>query len=206
MFSPSFLRRNGPVLAGERVTLRLPVNGDFHEWSELRRQSRGFLEPWEPRWAPDELERSGWRGRINRYRQDYAQGASAAFFIVENASGRLAGGITLGNIRHGVSQSAHIGYWVGERFAGRGLMVDAVALVARYAFETLKLHRLEAACIPDNHRSVRVLEKAGFQREGLARSFLKINGRWHDHTLYALIAGDPPGAMSASRLAAARRG
>lgn len=185
--------------------LRLPLADDFRDWSALRRESRGFLEPWEPRWAPDELERSGWRQRLMRYRQDYAQGVSVAFFIVENRTGRLIGGITLGNIRHGVSQSAHVGYWVGERFAGNGFMVDAVLLVARYSFETLRLHRLEAACIPENIRSVRVLEKAGFQREGLARSFLRINGQWHDHALYALIAGDPPASPS-GRLLAAKRG
>ena len=84
-----------------------------------------------------------------------------------------------------------IGYWIGERYAGRGLMVDAVRLLVRHAFDTLRLHRIEAACIPDNTRSVRVLEKAGFRREGLLRSYLRINGEWHDHYIYALIADDP---------------
>jgi ribosomal-protein-alanine N-acetyltransferase len=115
------------------------------------------------------------------------------FFIFENRSGRLTGGITLGNIRHGVAQSGHIGYWIGERFAGQGLMVDAVKLVISFAFDSLRLHRLEAACIPGNARSIRVLEKAGFQREGLLKSYLKINGVWQDHYLYALIAGEHQG-------------
>ena len=206
MVVPLFSRREGPVLKGRRLTLRCPTSRDFLEWAELRRASRSFLEPWEPRWAPDELERAGWRQRLARYRQDYAQGNAIAFFLFENASNRLVGGITLGNIRHGVSQSAHIGYWVGERYAGQGLMVDAVLLLSRYAFDTMRLHRLEAACIPDNIRSARVLEKAGFRREGLLRSFLRINGEWHDHYLYALIVGDPLGQDTGAAFRAAMKG
>ncbi|TIM75611.1 MAG: GNAT family N-acetyltransferase, partial [Mesorhizobium sp.] len=80
------------------------------------------------------------------------------------------------------------------RYSGRGLMTDAVKVVTRFAFDTLRLHRIEAACIPDNARSIRVLEKAGFRREGLLRSYLRINGIWQDHYLYARIEDDPPGA------------
>lgn len=190
MFPLPFFRRELPALKGARITLRLPEPSDYREWSELRKASRTFLEPWEPRWSPDELERSAWRQRIRRYREDFEQNLAVAFFIFESRSGRLVGGITVGNIRHGVSQSAQIGYWIGERYAGQGFMLEAVNLVIRFAFETLRLHRIEAACIPDNARSVRVLEKAGFQREGLLRSYLRINGSWQDHYLYALISDD----------------
>lgn len=171
--------------------LRLPMRGDYQEWANLRAESRQFLEPWEPRWATDELERAAWRQRLGRYREDYAQGIAVPFFLLETAGGRLVGGITLGNIRHGVSQSGQIGYWIGEPFAGKGLMQEGLRLLIGYAFDTLRLHRIEAACIPDNARSIRVLEKAGFQREGLLRSYLRINGVWQDHYLYALIATDP---------------
>lgn len=190
MIALPFFRRETPALKGERVTLRLPVSGDFREWAALRADSRRFLEPWEPRWAPDELDWASWRQRLNRYREESTQGSAAAFFIFENVSGQLVGGITIGNIRYGVAQTGQIGYWVGERHAGKGFMLDALRLVARHAFQTLRLHRIEAACIPDNSRSIRVLEKAGFQREGLLRSYLRINGIWHDHYLYALIADD----------------
>jgi ribosomal-protein-alanine N-acetyltransferase len=191
VFALPFFRRDLPALKGNLVTLRVPFTNDFREWSTLRGESRAFLEPWEPRWTPDELDRTAWRLRISRYREDYAQGTAIALFIFEKSSGKLAGGITLGNIRHGVSQSGHVGYWIGERFGGRGLMTDAVKVVARFAFDTLRLHRIEAACIPDNIRSIRVLEKAGFRREGLLRSYLRINGIWQDHYLYARIADDP---------------
>jgi ribosomal-protein-alanine N-acetyltransferase len=195
MLALSFLRRDTPVLKGRRIVLRMPVNADYAAWAALREASRGFLEPWEPRWAPDELERQAWRARILRYREDYQRGSAVPFFIFTNQNGTLAGGITLGNIRHGVSQSAQIGYWVGERHAGKGLMLEAVNLVIPYAFDGLGLHRIEAACIPDNRRSIRVLEKARFTREGLLRSYLRINGSWQDHYLYALIASDFPAPM-----------
>ncbi len=196
MFALPFLRRDMPALKGERVHLRMPQPGDYREWAALRAESRAFLEPWEPLWSPDELGRSAWRQRLSRYREDHANGSASAFFIFDNASGKLVGGITLGNVRRGVSQSGQIGYWIGERFAGRGLMLDALLLVVDFGFETLRLHRIEAACIPGNKRSIRVLEKAGFQREGLLRSFLRINGKWQDHYLYALIAGDRRGVTT----------
>jgi ribosomal-protein-alanine N-acetyltransferase len=191
MFALPFFRRDLPVLKGERVILRAPGGDDFAKWSTLRRESRAFLEPWEPAWAEDELDRSGWRKRLSRNREDIAQGVAYPFLIFDRNSTVLLGGITLSNIRHGVADSGNIGYWIGERHAGKGFMVDAVQLVADYAFSTLRLHRVEAACIPGNNRSIRVLEKAGFQREGLLRSYLRINGNWRDHILYALIAGDP---------------
>jgi ribosomal-protein-alanine N-acetyltransferase len=190
MFALPFFRRDLPALKGERVTLRMPVSGDYREWAKLRAESRAFLEPWEPSWAPDELEKSAWRYRLRRYREDFARGTAIAFFIFETKTGKLLGGVTLGNIRHGVAKSCHIGYWIGEKYAGQGYMADALELLAQHAFDTMRLHRIEAACIPGNTRSIRVLEKAGFTREGLLRSYLKINGGWQDHYLYALIAGD----------------
>jgi [ribosomal protein S5]-alanine N-acetyltransferase len=195
MIALPFLRRATPALKGDRVTLRLPQTSDYREWAALRAASKAFLEPWEPRWAPDELERSAWRQRLSRYLEDHASGTALPFFIFENASGSLIGGITLGNIRYGVAQTGQIGYWIGERYAGRGLMLEAVILIVGHAFGELRLHRIEAACIPDNLRSLRLLEKAGFQREGLLRSYLKINGVWQDHYLYALVAGDRPAQL-----------
>lgn len=185
-----FLRRQPPALKGERVFLRPPHYRDYLEWAALRHDSRAFLEPWEPRWAHDELERSSWRARMHRYRQDFAAGTAIAYLIFENEADLLVGGITLGNIRHGVSQSAQIGYWMGERYAGRGYMQDALRTLLVHAFNMLRLHRIEAACIPGNYPSIRVLEKAGFKREGLARSYLCINGIWHDHYIYARIASN----------------
>lgn len=170
--------------------LRLPVPSDHAEWAALRRGSRDFLQPWEPRWASDELERAAWRMRLRRYREEVAQGSGIAFLIFVAETGRMAGGISIGNIRYGVAQSGEIGYWIGEDHAGRGLMLEALNLVTGFAFDTLRLHRVEAACIPANTRSIRLLEKAGFGREGLLRSYLRINGAWQDHLLYSLIESE----------------
>jgi ribosomal-protein-alanine N-acetyltransferase len=186
-FAP-FVRSAIPALSGGGVTLRAPRKRDHEEWAHLRQESRAFLEPWEPRWPADDLDYPAWRQRLRRYNAEAAAGTGHAFLIFETERGRLVGGISVGNIRHGVAQSAQIGYWMGERYAGQGLMKAAMKLALSHAFDTLKLHRLEAACIPDNARSIRVLENAGFRREGLLRSYLRINGVWRDHLLYALIA------------------
>ena len=190
MLALPFFRRDLPELIGARVALRVPQSSDYHEWAALRHESRSFLEPWEPQWSSDELERAGWRRRVKRYREEYEAGSAIAFLIFETVQRRLIGGITIGNVRYGVSQSAQIGYWMGERYAGQGYMQDAIRVLISHAFGAMRLHRIEAACIPANARSIRVLEKAGFSREGLLRSYLRINGIWQDHFIYSLIADE----------------
>jgi [ribosomal protein S5]-alanine N-acetyltransferase len=174
-----------PPLEGGRVLLRRPAAGDYAVWSALRRESRTFLEPWEPLWTRDELERAAYRERLSRYRKERREGSGYVYFIFLKDEMQLAGGITLGHLRRGVAQCGVIGYWMGERFAGKGFMGEAVDVIKRHAFGTLGLHRLEAACIPDNHRSIRLLKNAGFEFEGHLRSYLKINGRWRDHLLFS---------------------
>lgn len=193
MFGFGLLRRETPAIEGQGVRLRFPRASDWREWAALRGESAAFLKPWEPQWAADELERGAWHRRLRRYRRDLEDGCAVTFLIFEKEADLMVGGIGIGNIRYGVSQSGQIGYWMGERHAGRGHMQDAVGAVLRFAFATMKLHRVEAACIPDNARSVRVLEKAGFTREGLLRSYLRIDGEWRDHYLYALTAEDHRG-------------
>ena len=104
----------------------------------------------------------------------------------------LLGGLTLGMVRRGVSQAATLGYWMGQAHAGRGYMTSGVRLIAHYAFETLRLRRIEAACVPYNIASTKVLEKVGFQREGYARQYLCIDGAWQDHLLFALLRSEFP--------------
>lgn len=184
------LGSGGIVLVGDRVLLRYPRWSDYKSWSALRRESRSFLEPWEPRWTIDELDRSAWRERLRQYGHERRRGTGETFLIFQRQSAQLAGGISIGNIRRGVSQSGHIGYWMGEKYSGAGLMSEALQLVLDHGFRTLGLHRLEAACIPSNRRSIHVLEKAGFAREGMLRSYLRINGAWQDHVLFSLIDED----------------
>ncbi|MCO4318458.1 GNAT family N-acetyltransferase [Phyllobacterium sp. 21LDTY02-6] len=190
MIALPFLKSATPTLQGERLHLRPPQLSDYRAWASLRAQSRDFLAPWEPLWAPDDLERAAFRHRIRHYDEEAAAGTAFPYFLFRNADSRLLGGITLGNIRRGVGQNAMIGYWIGQPFAGQGYMYEALKLLIPHAFGKVRLHRLEAACIPSNERSIRLLEKAGFQREGLLRSYLKINGVWQNHLLFSLIEDD----------------
>ena len=109
------------------------------------------------------------------------------FFIFADSDQALVGAITLSNVRRGVAETGTLGYWIGQKFAGQGLGTAAVRAMVAWAFEDLNLHRVEAACVPDNAASRRVLEKAGFQLEGRARAYLKINGAWADHLLFGVV-------------------
>lgn len=187
-------RQSRPVeLANDRLLLRMPRAGDYRAWQRLRAESREFLQPWEPRWRPDELSGSAFRARLDRYDEEYEAGQAIALFLFEGEQQDLLGGITIGLIRRGVAQSCMIGYWIGERHAGRGYMTRALDLVIPHIFGPLELHRIEAACIADNRRSIRLLEKAGFQQEGVLRDYLKIDGQWRDHLMYSLLATDMNG-------------
>jgi ribosomal-protein-alanine N-acetyltransferase len=179
------------AIPGNGVTLRAPQSGDHTEWAALREASREFLTPWEPIWPSDDLTRGAFRRRLKRYADDQRSDLAYALMIFRNEDGALVGGITLANIRRGVAQAGSIGYWVGAPFARKGYMTAAVRALVPFCFQTLRLHRVEAACIPGNAASVRLLENTGFTREGYARSYLCINGVWQDHLLYAQLAGDP---------------
>jgi len=179
-----------PGIAGAGVTLRVPHSGDFAEWAALREISRAFLTPWEPAWPPDDLTRGAFRRRLKRYAEDQRGDLAYAFLIFRNDDNAMVGGLTLANIRRGVAQAGSIGYWVGAPFVRKGYMTAAVRALIPYSFRTLRLHRLEAACIPDNAASIRLLERTGFKREGYAREYLCINGIWQDHLLYARLKDD----------------
>ena len=159
-------------------------------WAELRAQSRDFLMPWEPLWASDELSRASFRRRVRHYLRDLREDVGYALFIFSATSGALVGGLTLCNVRRGVTQSCTLGYWVGAKYAKQGYMTAAVRAVIPFVFDQLELHRLEAACLPTNAASIKLLEKTGFKREGLARRYLRINGVWQDHLLYARLDTD----------------
>ncbi|MGV8936303.1 MAG: GNAT family N-acetyltransferase [Allorhizobium sp.] len=190
-----FLSRQSdtPELADETHLLRLPRNGDFAQWHRLRLESRPFLQPWEPTWQHDELTESAFRRRVVRNGQEYHSGLAVPLFLFQRESGVLLGGFTIGLIRRGAAQACMIGYWMGQRYAGQGHMFAAVQLAIPYIFKGLELHRIEAACIPENEKSIRLLEAAGFQREGLLREYLKINGQWRDHTIFSRLAGPADG-------------
>jgi ribosomal-protein-alanine N-acetyltransferase len=180
-----------PPLAGQGVDLRAPELRDYEEWAALRERSRAFLTPWEPTWPENDLTRTAFRARMRRYARDVRADAAYPYFIYRRSDGVLIGGLTLGQVRRGVAQATSLGYWMGEPYAGKGHMTDAVRALAPFVFQTLRLRRIEAACLPNNVASVRLLERVGFVREGYARSYLCIAGEWRDHLLYALLSTDP---------------
>ena len=183
---------SGLTLEGWGVRLRAPRWRDYPEWADLRRRSRDFLQPWEPMWPEDDLERGAFRRRLAAYAREIDAGGAYPFFIFRTSDEALVGGVTLSNVRRGVAQMATIGYWVGEPYACQGYMTAALKPLISFAFSSLGLHRIEAACVPENAASHRLLLKSGFQEEGMARAYLKINGGWRDHVLFGMIAAAPP--------------
>ena len=181
----------GPGIVGQGVFLRTPQSADYFQWQAVREESRVFLTPWEPTWPKNDLSRASYRQRIKRYAKDMRRDEAYPFFIFDENREILLGGLTLSNVRRGVTQSCSLGYWIGVSQKSKGNMSAAVRAIIPFVFKTLRLHRLEAACLPTNEPSVRLLKKAGFQEEGLARQYLRINGSWQDHILFALVNDDP---------------
>ena len=185
--------RRRPKLETERMTLRLPVHGDWRAWAELRESSAEFLTPWEPVWSADHLSRRSFTNRVYWAQRAEAQGTAVPFLLIRRQDQQLLGAITLDNIRRGPAQCGTIGYWVGEPFSRRGYMREAILSVVHHAFAALDLSRVEAACLPENAASRGVLEKTGFKYEGVAQSYLQINGRWRNHVLYSALRADRRG-------------
>ena len=185
-------RDSRTFIRGDGVFLRPAEMVDFEPWASLREKSREFLTPWEPIWPSDDLTRGAFRRRVKRHAEEMARDEAFPLLVFRQRDKALVGGLTLGQIRRGVAQTATVGYWTGVDFAGQGYMSRALRAAVSFSFSALRLHRIEAACLPANVASIRVLENAGFRREGLARSYLRINGRWQDHFLFAVLESDPP--------------
>jgi ribosomal-protein-alanine N-acetyltransferase len=187
-----------PLIRGRGLWLRPPQMSDYAEWAQLRALSREHLVPWEPQWTRDELSRAAFRRRLRHYQREQREDQGYAFFLFRAGDDTMLGGLTLSNVRRGVSQSASLGYWLGVNHVRQGYMTEAVRMLLPMAFEELRLHRIEAACLRTNVASIRVLQRNAFQHEGLARQYLKINGIWQDHVLFARLSDDQRSTESAS--------
>jgi ribosomal-protein-alanine N-acetyltransferase len=188
-----FLRRDdetGRRIEGAGVYLRHPELRDYPAWSELRGASRTFLTPWEPTWPENELTRASFKDKLRRYGEDVAEDRSYPFYIFRNEDDVLVGGATLSRVHRGSAQSCTMGYWCGERFKRKGYTSAAARGLLNFAFKDLRLHRVEAACQPENTPSKNLLLTVGFTEEGRARAYLRINGDWRDHLLFGFNEGD----------------
>lgn len=184
-------------LETERMTLRPPQHSDFNEWAALREESREFLQPWEPVWSNDHLTRKGFTNRVYWAQRSIANGHAIPLFLIRRSDQALLGAITLDHIRRGPAQAGTTGYWIGAPHARGGYMREALQAVVHYAFSTLDLSRIEAGCLPENTPSRRLLEQCGYKYEGVAQSYLQINGRWRTHVLYANLRADRRGKTDA---------
>lgn len=190
------LRLRGRVrIDTERMILRPPQHTDYRPWTELRRASAEFLQPWEPSWSTDHLTRKGFVNRVYWANRSIQQGTAVPLFLVRRGDNCILGAITLDNIRRGPAQAGTIGYWIGAEYARHGYMREALTAMVHYAFEVQGLSRLESACLPENKASRGLLESCGYKYEGVAQSYLQINGRWRNHVLYANLRRDRRGRV-----------
>ncbi len=185
--------RKSVTIETQRLTLRPPRHSDYRAWADLRRESRAFLEPWEPAWDASHLGRRGFVNRVHWARRSITQGSALPLFLVRREDQALLGALTLDNIRRGPAQAGTMGYWIGARYARNGYMHEALEALVHHAFHKLDLSRLEAGCLPENTASRHLLEKVGFKYEGVAQAYLQIGGRWRNHVLYANLRHDRRG-------------
>jgi ribosomal-protein-alanine N-acetyltransferase len=179
-------------LNGSRVTLRALRAEDWEAWRDVRLRCRDWLERWEPR--PDAgsvdpaLDREAFRSRCGAWDRQRHFDAAYGFGMFLRDDGRFAGEVSLGSVQRGPFQMGYVGYWIDEALAGNSYVPEGVVLIMQYAFESLQLHRLEAAIVPRNTSSRRVAEKLGLRDEGTAVRFLQIQGVYEDHIRYAITA------------------
>jgi ribosomal-protein-alanine N-acetyltransferase len=177
------------TLHGRRVLLRTLNEQDYEGWHEVRARCQGWLLKWEPRSAHSTHLAEDQRSFMSRCAiRERERQIGTAFGFGIFLAGRFIGEITLSSIQRGPLQSAYIGYWIDEAVAGQGLMPEAVVTILQYAFESLRLHRVEINIIPRNGASRRVVEKLGLRCEGIAERYLEIDGAWEDHARYAITA------------------
>ena len=177
-------------LTGQRVFLRPPKRRDALKWQKLRMSSKSFLVPWEPSWDASSCTRRAYLRYFKNSNYLANMDRAYSFLIFKTDDKILLGGINIGNVRRGVSQSASLGYWIGEKYARNGYMKEALKLLIPSLFVDLRLNRIEAATLEENVASKNLLKKIGFKKEGVLRKYLKINGAWRDHILYGLLEND----------------
>ncbi len=180
-----------PRLETQRLLLRLPQSDDFSSYVDVRRRNQSRFQPVEPQWSRDALGKGGFMRRLRNARSLWQRRAGLAFFIFIKPHHTLIGGITASWLDTGRPGTAMVGYWLDGRYEGQGLMGDALRSVSTLVHQEHHIRRIEAACLPHNTRSMKLLHACGFQREGYCRSYLKINGVYEDHVLFARLHADP---------------
>ena len=184
------LKKNLFEITGRKVILRPPQYSDWKAWADERKKNKLYLQPWEPLWSINELERSSFVKRVRMFERLSHNDQAYSFLIFTSDNEDFIGEVNISNVLRGIIQSCTIGYWIAKDCEGKGMMSESLELVKEFIFNELKLHRIEAACLPHNMPSLKVLLKNGFIKEGTARKLLKINDKWQDHTVLSFILDD----------------
>ncbi|MDC1302748.1 GNAT family N-acetyltransferase [Pelagibacterales bacterium] len=184
------LKKNLFEITGQKVILRPPQYSDWKAWADERKKNKLYLQPWEPLWSINELERSSFVKRVRMFERLSHNDQAYSFLIYKSDNEDFIGEVNISNVQRGIIQSCTIGYWIAKDCEGKGMMSESLELVKEFIFSELKLHRIEAACLPHNIPSLKLLLKNGFIKEGTARKLLKINDKWQDHTVLSFILDD----------------
>lgn len=168
---------------------------DAEAWYELRARNQGWLSAWEATTPGGASSQVTFKQMVRRLRREARAGRVLPFVVLYE--GKVVGQLTVANIIWGSVCSATVGYWVDQRYAGLGIIPTAVALASDHCFRVVGLHRMEIAIRPENHASLRVVEKLGFRAEGMRPRFLHIDGQWRDHLIFALNAEEVPEGLLA---------
>jgi ribosomal-protein-alanine N-acetyltransferase len=184
------LKKNLFEIIGQKVILRPPQYSDWKAWVDKRKKNKLYLQPWEPLWSINELERSSFVKRVRMFERLSHNDQAYSFLIFKSDNEDFIGEVNISNVQRGIIQSCSIGYWIAKDCEGKGMMSESLELVKEFIFNELKLHRIEAACLPHNIPSLKLLLKNGFIKEGTARKLLKINDKWQDHTVLSFILDD----------------
>jgi len=184
------LKKNLFEITGQKIILRPPQYSDWKAWADERKKNKLYLQPWEPLWSINELERSSFVKRVRMFERLSHNDQAYSFLIFKSDNEDFIGEVNISNVQRGIIQSCTIGYWIAKDCEGKGMMSESLELVKKFIFNELKLHRIEAACLPHNKPSLKVLLKNGFIKEGTARKLLKINDKWQDHTVLSFIVDD----------------
>ena len=185
--------------SGARIVLRPIRMRDRRAWAEVRSRNEAWLRPWDATVPPVSTRYSEipptFATMVRRLRREAREGRMLPWAI--EVDRQFAGQLTVGGIAYGSLRGAYIGYWIDQRFAGRGIVPTAVAMALDYCLEVLRLHRIELNIRPENAASLRVVAKLGIREEGHRRAYLHINGAWQDHRTFVVLEGDFPSGVLA---------
>lgn len=181
-----------PLKSGARIDLEMYHASHQDRWVEVRSKSRDFIAQWEPLWDETSAKPHAFRARLKMHQEEWKQKRGLGLLMVLNTDKTrpVVGGISITNIRYGVNMSASVGYWIGHEYARQGYMFEGLNLALDFCFHMLRLRRIEAATLLHNTPSMKLLQKLGFQHEGISREMLCINGKWQDHNRYAILHND----------------